>query len=148
MKHPLVLVLVLVLVLEGCKSKAPSCARVDAVFAPIAKDLDALAAAAGTRAPPTPGDAKACGPLMEDAQRIEGAQVKLATLVVDDTTVAKHLEGYRAHVSSWAKHAKKAQQSCLHRDGNAMTTAMSDSVKEHSELAPIAAKITDYCKAP
>ena len=44
--------------------------------------------------------------------------------------------------------AKKAQAACLGRDGNAMTTAISDSLRHRSQLAPAAADITTYCKAP
>lgn len=144
----LVLLLVLVLVLASCRSKAPACAKVGSALDPIAKELDAVAATAGTRAPPVPGEGPSCALLGDDARRVDGAQAKLSLLVSDDVVVAKHLDSYRQHVSVWAKRATLAHLKCLQRDGNGMTSEMTASIREHSELAPIAAQITDYCKAP
>jgi hypothetical protein len=115
---------------------------------PITKELDAAAALTTGPTPPSPADQASCGQLTEQVRRVESAQARLVLLVSDDATLTKHLELHREHVSGWAKAAKKAQIACLARDGNAMTEGMSESRRQHSELAPSSAEITTYCNAP
>ena len=145
---PRPLVLVLVLVLAACKSKSSACATVTEKLEPIAKDLEAAAALTDGPTPPSPGDQASCGQLTEQVRRVEGAQAKLALVVSDDATLARHVDTYRKSVDEWAKAARKAQNACLTRDGNTMTPALSESIRHRSQLGPAKNDITAYCRAP
>lgn len=138
----------LLLLVVGCKSKSSACANVSQSLDPITKDLDAIAASADTAPPPSPADQASCGQLTDRQRRIESAQAKLALVVADDATLAKHLDAYRKHVDEWARATKKAQTACLSKDGNAMTAGISEAIKHRSQLTPAAADITTYCKGP
>lgn len=137
-----------VILLTACKSKSSSCAKVSQAFDPITKELDAVAASADTAPPPTPADPSSCTPLTERRRRLESAEAKLALVVTDDAGLAKHLATYREHVSEWAKATKKAQVGCLGRDGNAMTSGISEAIQHRAQLPAANADITNYCKAP
>jgi hypothetical protein len=141
--------LLLLLLLTGaCKSKSSACTNVAQTLDPITKELDAVAALTSGPTPPSPGDQASCGQLTEQVRRVEGAQAKLAVVMSDDATLAKHVDTYRKSVDEWAKATKKAQAACLSRDGNAMTSALSESIRHRSQLGPAAAEITSYCKSP
>jgi hypothetical protein len=142
------LLLFCLVVLAACKSKSSACANVSQTFDPIAKELDAIAKAADTAPAPSPADPSSCAQLADRLHRIESAEGKLAVIVTDDAPLAKHLDAYRRHVDAWAKSTKKAQAACLSRDGNAMTAGISESIQHRAQLAPAAADVTTYCKAP
>src|SRR5687768_11279695 len=95
-------VIATVAVLTACKSKARSCEKVTQALDPIMKELDATAAAAGARPPPSPADQTSCVQIGETVQRVEGAQARLALVISDDATLAKHVDAYRKHVDQWA----------------------------------------------
>lgn len=146
MKKPLLLSFVILA--TACKTKGDACIKVTTALDPIAKDLDAVAAASESATPPSPADQGSCARLSEDVRRLESAEGKLAVLVTNDDTLAKNLNAYRGHVSVWAKATKKAQAGCLSRDGNAMTAGLSEAIQHRVQLAPVKSDIMTYCKAP
>jgi hypothetical protein len=142
------LLLSFLLVLTACKSKGEACATVMEKLEPIAKELDAIAAASEAAPPPSPADPASCTRLADEVRRVEDALARLSLLVTKDEMLAKHLEVYRLRVGIWAKATKKAQLSCLLKDGNAMTGALSEALQYRAQLAPVKSDITSYCKAP
>jgi hypothetical protein len=142
------LLLAFVLLATACKSKDEACTKVTRAVDPIAKDLDALATASETAPPPSPADQASCTRLADEIRRVEDAQARLALLITNDETLAKHLEIYRGHVGAWAKATKQAQSACMLRDGNAMTAGLGEAIKNRSQLGPVKSDITAYCRAP